>query len=431
MGQRNRRLASFTLAALAALMIGLAVLLLIGHNWQLVVAGWEGLPRILKLAAVFLVVVGSHAGAAPAVANALATRVGSSLFFACLMFGAGIWLVAQVSRSTPTGPTASGGGAGHAAGCPVPRHVGGPLPAGGSAGRLGRVGTDWVSSSRLLGPFPERGLHPVADGRPGPCMVLSQGLKLGRGPLRGPLSRWIILQAFSWGDHFWGHEEAGLYFIAVTAPLMLIVGEHHRPGHPAARALAHLRHVTDGRDPDPIEFPRFPRVLGARLRPELAAAAARLRRRAGARGHIGGRRDSGRAVAATNRRRSPPRAAVAAGRSGPPAVGPPGRLPGAVLMGFWDTIAQGEAAWGPTIVANLAMLTLAIWLMHVGLRDEQGLVFAAGVGYFLLWSVVRYVDLFAKVGGMLGAAGMFFLCGLTLFGLSVVWRHRKELHHVG
>ena len=89
-------------------------------------------------------------------------------------------------------------------------------------------------------------------------------------------------------------------------------------------------------------------------------------------------------------------------------------------MGFWDTIAQGEAAWGPTIVANLAMLTLAIWLMHVGLRDEQGLVFAAGVGYFLLWSVVRYVDLFAKVGGMLGAAGMFFLCGLTLFGLSVV-----------
>ena len=63
MGQRKRRLASFTLAALAALMIGLAVLLLIGHNWQLVVAGWEGLPRILKLAAVFLVVVGSHAGA--------------------------------------------------------------------------------------------------------------------------------------------------------------------------------------------------------------------------------------------------------------------------------------------------------------------------------------------------------------------------------
>ena len=49
------------------------------------------------------------------------------------------------------------------------------------------------------------------------------------------LSWWIILQAFSWGDHFWGHEEAGLYFIAVTAPLMLIVGEHHRPGHPAAR----------------------------------------------------------------------------------------------------------------------------------------------------------------------------------------------------
>jgi hypothetical protein len=40
------------------------------------------------------------------------------------------------------------------------------------------------------------------------------------------------------------------------------------------------------------------------------------------------------------------------------------------------------------------------------------------------------VDLFAQAGGMLGAAGMFFLCGLALFALSILWRRRKELHHV-
>ena len=63
MGQRKRRLASFVLAALAALMVGLAVLLLIGHNWNWVVAGWEALPQIAKLGAIFAVLIASHAGA--------------------------------------------------------------------------------------------------------------------------------------------------------------------------------------------------------------------------------------------------------------------------------------------------------------------------------------------------------------------------------
>jgi hypothetical protein len=101
-----------------------------------------------------------------------------------------------------------------------------------------------------------------------------------------------------------------------------------------------------------------------------------------------------------------------------------------VAMGFADAIEQGQAAWLPTVIANIAMITLAVWLMHVGVREEQGLTFAAGVGYFLLWSILRYVDLFAEAGGMLGAAGMFFLCGLALFGLSILWRRRKELRHV-
>jgi len=102
----------------------------------------------------------------------------------------------------------------------------------------------------------------------------------------------------------------------------------------------------------------------------------------------------------------------------------------AVAMGFTDVIAQGQTAWLSTGIANIAMIALAVWLMHVGVHEEQGLAFAAGVGYFLLWSILRYVDLFAEAGGMLGAAGMFFLCGLALLGLSILWRRRKELRHV-
>jgi len=44
--------------------------------------------------------------------------------------------------------------------------------------------------------------------------------------------------------------------------------------------------------------------------------------------------------------------------------------------------------------------------------------------------VLRYVDLFAEVGGMLGASVMFFLCGAVLFGVARFWAHRKEIAHV-
>ena len=96
-GQRKRRFASFALAALAALLVGLAVLLLIGHNWALVIAGWEGLPRIAKLVAIFLVVAGSYGGAVLVWRRTPQRRSAEvAFFFACLMYGAAIWLIAQV-----------------------------------------------------------------------------------------------------------------------------------------------------------------------------------------------------------------------------------------------------------------------------------------------------------------------------------------------
>jgi hypothetical protein len=94
-------------------------------------------------------------------------------------------------------------------------------------------------------------------------------------------------------------------------------------------------------------------------------------------------------------------------------------------LGAWTAL--GYAALLPTVAANAAMVILALWLMRVGLTQDQGKAFSAGVLYFLLWTVLRYIDLFGEFGGMIGAALMFFLCGATLFGVALFWRHRKEV----
>lgn len=80
----------------------------------------------------------------------------------------------------------------------------------------------------------------------------------------------------------------------------------------------------------------------------------------------------------------------------------------------------------PTILANIAMLSFGIWLMMLGVREERGRPFAAGVLYFLLWTPLRYIDLFGDVGGMLGGAGFFFACGVFLFATAWFWRQRTR-----
>jgi hypothetical protein len=100
------------------------------------------------------------------------------------------------------------------------------------------------------------------------------------------------------------------------------------------------------------------------------------------------------------------------------------------LIGTDSPRRSSEGAWIPTLSANVAMVALALWLMWVGLREDRGVPFAAGVLYFLLWMVIRYIDLFGEMGGMLGAALLFFVCGCLLLGVVGFWRYRKQVHHV-
>ena len=97
-----------------------------------------------------------------------------------------------------------------------------------------------------------------------------------------------------------------------------------------------------------------------------------------------------------------------------------------VGLGLWAATGGGPLI--PTVLANAATIVFAIWLMQVGLRDDRGSPFAAGVACFLLWAVLRYIDLFGAYGGMLGGAVVFLLCGAVLFGVALFWRHRKAVH---
>jgi hypothetical protein len=97
-----------------------------------------------------------------------------------------------------------------------------------------------------------------------------------------------------------------------------------------------------------------------------------------------------------------------------------------VLM-LWHLLAGNPIL--PTIAANLAMLILSFWLISLGLREDRGQPFAAGIGYFLLWAIVRYFDLFGGFGGMVGAALMFLMCGASLIAVASYWRNRRKSLH--
>jgi hypothetical protein len=101
------------------------------------------------------------------------------------------------------------------------------------------------------------------------------------------------------------------------------------------------------------------------------------------------------------------------------------------LLGLFAVLAAwgptAKDAWIPTLAANAALLALSLWLIRLGLTEDRGRPFSAGVALLLLWAVLRYTDLFGAVGGMLGASLMFFLCGGGLFGVALYWRNRKKV----
>ena len=91
-----------------------------------------------------------------------------------------------------------------------------------------------------------------------------------------------------------------------------------------------------------------------------------------------------------------------------------------VVFGYLGLVGE-QAALPAMVFGNLAILAIAILLVRVGVTEERVQPFAGGILCFLIWTMVRYIDLFDASWGMLGAAGIFTLAGIGLLLVGRFW----------
>ncbi len=232
------------------------------------------------------------------------------------------------------------------------------------------------------------------------------------------LTWWLSLQSIAW-EGVWQWHHNPLFFIGGVGGLLLIAAEAHASGSKLAIPYRTYGVFLVGSLLIPLSFkyihergawrPDDPRIgallQGVAIVTMTIVALAAL---AWIQGRWATRQDLAVALKETAKRQYVPVGIT-------------------LLMAFfslWHSLVREP--FTPTILANIAMLIFGIWLMLVGLREDRGRPFSAGVLYFLGWTTMRYVDLFGDIGGMLGGAGLFFACGAFLFGMAYFWKHRKK-----
>lgn len=413
--QRRQSKATLALLTLAGFLVGLGVLLLIGYNW-------EDMPAAAKVIAVVGSVVAAHGvGLTLRFKLGLRTVSEAAFFFGCLLYGAGIWLLAQVFHISAHDPD---GFWWWAVGV-LPFAL--ALDTLVMHALLVALLATWAGYE-VLG-FPGAGawffgrLPQVPNGAYSLLVLAAPGFGWAyrKGSARAlalyvPLiAWWVILQPFAWRL-----EANPVYYIGAVGGLLLLAAEAHREGSAMAIPYRLYGAALVAGTLIPLSYFQFNKHVGGRasglqglyqtlaivgLAVVVLAEVIVAQRRS--RPDPGPLADDLRALA---RRQWLPCGVIVA-------------LAG---LGLWD--ATDGSPLVPTMVANAGMVVLALWLIQVGLREDRGAPFAAGVIYFLLWAVLRYIDLFGSFGGMLGAALVFFLCGATLFGVAYFWRRRKAVH---
>jgi uncharacterized membrane protein len=420
---RQKSVALFVLIGLAASMIGLAALLLIGYNWSV-------LPAAFKLVLIFGAVIGTHAAAFHLRFRAEWRGLSEVVFFlGCLLYGAGMGLISQIF------------------------HVNSHLPDGLWWWALGVLPFALLLDTMLLHllltallalwvgveviGFPHVGGWLFGRWRWLPNIALSlpfltlpgfvwayrKGSPATLGLYAPLLAWWLLLLPLAFHREFYP-----IYLIGAIGGLMLVVAESHPAGSRFAIPYRLYGVLISAGILIPLSFhavnkelARDPHLLagiiqtGGIILGTVAAVAAGVWLKRRAETEANPYQDE--LLAFVSRQWLP--------------------LCVQLLMAFlasW-TVLFGQVADRdftaivPTVLANAAMIGFAFWLMRVGLNEDRGLPFAAGVGFFLLWAVLRYFDLFGNLGGILGASCLFFLCGLALLGVALYWRRRKEVRH--
>jgi uncharacterized membrane protein len=404
LAERGRSKAVFTLMAAAATLVGLAALLLIGYNW-------EDLSRVAKLVIVLGTIALTHAAGFSLRYGRNAPALSETVFFlGCLFYGAGIWLVAQafhINSHYPDGVWWWAIGVLPFALCLETRLMHSLVVAllavwaGMEILNFDHLGAwlfgrwDWLPNGAYS--LPLLALPGIVWAyRKQSVQTLSLYVPL--------LAWWTVLQVFAW------HIAANpIYFVGGVGALLLVIAELHAAGSRFAVPYRYYGSLLVGGSLVPLSFLRLNKELvrhwgGLAGPPTLLALV-------------------GLGVVLLINRTVPRRQTI------PLALASLMALLPLLASVAWSSGGVDAAALLPTVLVNVAMVAGAFWLMQVGLREERGRPFGAGVLYFLLWAVLRYVDLFGNLGGMLGAALMFFSCGAALFLVARYWQGRKEVRY--
>lgn len=422
MGDRTQARALGVLASLAAVLMGLAVLLLIAAHWQ-------EIPPAAKITLILASLVGVHAlGLHLRFVQQRPVAADVAALLGCFVYGAGIWLIAQIFHLTAHDGAAWWWWAlGTLPFALVSESL--ALHALYAALLAVWVGVEVIgfgnAGAWLFGRWPR-----LPNLTPSLLLTLAPGMAWAY-RRREPRALTLYVAVLAWWAVLlplaWSRWNFSVEFVGAVGALFLLAAELHRRGSPmgipyrligaglVAGALVPLSfyqwHEQFGRarlaNPDaagalPGLVPPLATVvlgLGA-----LAAALALSRGRAGS---VAAPVETRRQILERNWLPFSVMALMAA------------------LACYGPTLAELLGPWPPAIAANVAMVALAFWLIRLGLSEDRGRPFTAGVLYFLLWTVLRYIDLFGNFGGMLGAAGLFFLCGFALLLVARYWRDRR------
>ena len=402
-----------TIMALSATFVGLAVLLLIGYNW-------EQMPKSLKVVAIFGAVIGTHA-AGGILRYRFGWRRASEVAFllGCLFYGSAMWLLAQIFQISSSNYDA------------LWWWAVGTLPFAILAETgvlhllfvvlLGAwVGFEVLSLDRLIWGVPNGAYSLPFLVAPGFWWAYRKGSAEVVGIYVPLVAWWLVLLPIAWKL-----EANPIHFIGAVGSLMLLVAAMHPPRSEMAIPYRFWGVAVVGGALLPLSFKAFNTdVMRLSLRNPLRGImdmiviliAAGLTftlvyflQRKNADGSSTPRPSFGETLQDIARRQWIPC----------------GLLALFAFLAFWSP-STGDP-WVPTIAANLAILSVSFWLIRLGLEEDRGRPFATGTAFLLIWAVLRYVDLFGAFGGMLGASAMFFLCGAALFAVALYWRHRKAV----
>lgn len=420
---RKRSVAVQALFGMAALLFGLAVLLLIGFNWQ-------ALSREIKLVVVLSVVTGTHLAAFSLRRGGRYLALSETVsFLACLFFGAGIWLVAQAYHLDGHYPDG------------VWWWALGVLPFALCLDSillhllficlLGLWGCMEVFGFWSLSPWWLPGWWRVPNGAYALPVMAAPGLAWAyrkKSPLTVALyvpllTGWAVLQAFAL--HL---NVRSIFWIGNVGALLILFAEAHRPRDPrgvpyrfwgvvlisgillAMGSWGFWHGFAYQRDGWFAE-----RDLSTVFK-EIGASLLLLVLSAGLLFAFKG-------LGAFNLQAEAAEPASAKRRWF--AIALVGSL---LLMSVWSLAIPDEtlACGLPIVLANLITLGMALYLVRVGEQEERTRPFGAGVMLFLMWALVRYMDLLGAAGGMLGAALVFALCGGGLVVVGNFWSRKRR-----